>query len=795
MSKRVRVLAVGWLVFVLGAGACSEGQSTSTDAGVDAGVDGRYPDPAFIWESPAPAQTAVDETFAQERPILYRTSEVLADLDVRALVALPSGVWLGTASGLFRYDSAGDRFVRKELDSGQVSVVALATAELSDGRLAVAMADKVELHDPAGDNHQTIPVPAVVSSLTVDDSMVWVGTDQGLGRIEAGVFSFAAAGQGIAIRSLALDSEGKVWLATASGLLRVAGAESQAFLAADSSLPDDDVRALAALTGGGVLAGCATGAAVVGTDNDRTLLAGLDGLPYDDITSVAVLGDRFAFGHKIGATVAAADLSKIDYYHSLRWIPAQQVNAVALEADRRWIATPGGVTRIELAPTTLAEKAALFETVNEKYWRLDFVCDTAVLDDVWDSTAPLTHTDNDNDGLWTQMNIVAWSYAAAATGDQRYCEKARRAMQAMMNLVDIPAVSFEAAGMKRGFVARSYVRDDEEVLFAQKANEDDSIEDIWHLVEDFDGHDYYWKGTTSSDEFSGHYFGYPVFYDLCAQDEEERQRLADYTSVMMRYVVENGYRLIDIDGLRTQHGHWDPETLAIARNGLADCMENYPIPDCIDSAFGGGWLNAISILGHLLATYHMTGDPYFYEAYEELIDEHGYDQMVDFHEEIWTVTERGTANFSDHELVFLGYHTLIRYEPNEERRQRWIQSMLDMYQWTLKERNPLWSAIVAGAVNDGYYLEEALLTLREWPEDRRHWLVDNAHRKDATLDVNDRSGGAQFVQFFPYDEIGLMKWNGNPYMVLAGWSNGYTRQAPWPWLLPYWMYRYHGIIQ
>ncbi len=34
-------------------------------------------------------------------------------------------------------------------------------------------------------------------------------------------------------------------------------------------------------------------------------------------------------------------------------------------------------------------------------------------------------------------------------------------MRGMMKQIDIPAVSFEAAGKKRGFVTRSFVRDDE----------------------------------------------------------------------------------------------------------------------------------------------------------------------------------------------------------------------------------------------------------------------------------------------------------------------------------------------
>ncbi|RME24901.1 MAG: hypothetical protein D6806_08860, partial [Deltaproteobacteria bacterium] len=212
------------------------------------------------------------------------------------------------------------------------------------------------------------------------------------------------------------------------------------------------------------------------------------------------------------------------------------------------------------------------------------------------------------------------------------------------------------------------------------------------------------------------------------------------------------------------------------------------------AAYGGGWLNAIEILGHMLAAYHVTGDRAFYDAYLYLLDNR-YAELVDFSEDVWTVTKRFVANHSDHELAMLAYHTLIRYEPDDSRRQRWIDSLLGMYEWEIPERNPLWTAIVAAFVPDGYKLEDALRTLREWPEDWREWLVDNSHRKDAELDPElDRHGDEQFTTVLPYDEIRTMKWNGNPYAVKGG-GDGRTVQAPWPWLLPYWMMRYYGVLK
>jgi hypothetical protein len=748
-----------------------------------------YPDPNFVYRAESHLQTAADQSFLQERPTLYRTTDLLPDLEVRALAVVGGKLWAATAGGLYRFDGGSGKFVNEPLGVGpQPPLLDIAPHALDDGRLALALQTAVVLHTPGG-AAETVNIPAAVTSVAARGTQVLAGSESGLFRISGGSAELVAEVGTLAVRDVALDSQGAVWLATASGVVKYEGAAVQSFRAASGALPDDDVRAVFGLDRG-VLAGTAKGAALVGTSRDRLFRAEPGGLPYDDVTSVYAAGDFLAFGHGIGATVVRGDFEQVDHYHSLRWLPLERVSAVLIEDDgTRWLATSGGVSRISLEPTTLKQKAGLFEAMNERFWRLDFVSCEGMLSDPWQPDASLKLWDHDNDGLWTQMQVAAWSYAAAASGDKSYCEKARRAMRGMMRLIDIPAVSFQAAGRERGFVARSFVRDDEGDVFSSKAGSD-----RWVLVKNFsgEGHDYYWKNDTSSDETTGHFFGYPLYYDFCA-DQAEKAILADHLGALARTIMEHDFYLIDLDGEETTWGHWGLNTLPIALDGMDECLKNYPIDKCYSAAYGGGWLNAIEILGHMLAAYHVTGEKAFYDAYLFLL-RNRYDELVDFSENVWTVTQPAVANHSDHELAMLAYHTLIRYEPDEQRRQRWIKSLVDMYQWELKERNPLWAAIVAAFTSDAYRLDDALRTLREWPEDWREWLVDNSHRKDAELNPqNDRFKKPQFTTVLPYDEIRTMKWNGNPYSVSDG-GDGRTVQAPWPWLLPYWMLRYYGVL-
>mgnify|MGYP000070729615 CR=1 FL=1 len=757
---------------------------------VGGGPDG-YPDPAFVYRASGQIATVADEGFLYEKPHLYRTAADLPDLDVRALAVVGGSVYAGTASGLLRYDAGSDRFVALALPGGDGAVVDIATAALADGRLVIGLADRVVLLSASGSGSESVPL-ASVKAVAADGQKVFAGTPAGLFVSDGGAFAAEPAAAGRDVRDLALDSAGNLWLATASGLCRLRQGALSTFDAAGGKIPDDDVRALAALPEGGVLAGCATGIARVGGAADRVMGAGVGALPTADVRALAAAPGLWAVGHGIGASVLDPDRAHLDYYQSLRWIPAQAATAVALEDNRRWIGTSGGISRIDLVPTTLAERAARFEAENDRHWRLDFVSCNDALADPWRPHGERIHPDHDNDGLWTQMQIAAWSYAAAATGERSFCELARRAMRGMMDQIDIPAVSFIAAGRERGFVARSFVRDDEGAVYQSKTTQSN-----WHRVENFagSGHDYYWKDDTSSDEITGHFFGYPLYYDFCAEKGAEREAVAEHAAALARYIISGGFVLIDLDGQRTTFGYWDPDTLTSALDGLEKCQETHPVDVCIASRYGAGWLNGMQILGVLLSTWHMTGERLFYDAYEELVTRYRYAELVDFSENVWNVTQRFTANHSDHELALLAYHTLIRYEPNDERRERWIRSLRAMLEYEAPERNPLWHAILAGFVQDGYDLAGAVQTLREWPEDWRAWLIDNAHRKDYLKDATpDRFNRPQFTTVPPYDEISFLKWNGNPYRVSDG-GDGREIQAPWPWLLPYWILRYHQVIR
>lgn len=746
-------------------------------------------DPAKIFELREQSVSYADVAYAQETPFLFRTQDRLADLDVRALVRSTTTLYVGTGSGLFRLREDGEAFTEVTLSTaGEV----IDLAPVSNDRVAVLLRDRVVVAGPAGSEAELLVSTStpgeVLTSIAYDADQLWVGSSNGLIFLASAPGVPIAAVAGTAIRDLAVRS-GTVHLATNAGVL-VYNSATQTVSPAIEGVLDPDVRALA-FSGDGrsLYAASAMGYTKLPLDGSaiETVPAGIDGLPTDALTAIAEGSGRVITGHEIGASVV--DGTKKEHYHSLRWIPEQRVTAVALDPDgTRWIGTPAGVSRIGYEMTTLSAKAALNETYLEKlHWRMDgFVDDNLSIADAWDLDSEVFHTDHDNDGLWTEMQIGAWCMAYAATGEEEHYRRARKAMDVMFMQFDIPAKTFTNAGKTAGFITRSLVRDDEGEIFSNKATQSN-----WHL-EEWEGRMYYWKDDTSSDEYAGHYYGIPLYYDLCAKDEAEKEEIRKRIRSSTDYLIANNYVLIDLDGESTTHGHW--EDLGAAADGTDKCLEDgFDIATCVSSYHGGGWLNSLEILGHLLAAWHITGDQKYYDAYETLYTEKRYGKMILAGDQIFTLSEPSIANHSDHELAALAYSTFLRYEPNPERRERLQQSVLAFYEYEREEHHPWWIGMIGSALDQDVDLAGAVQTLKDMPADWRQMRYDNAHRKDATRWPRDRHQNAQFSRVFPYDEIRTMKWNGNPYAVEGG-GNERGVLAPTPYQIAYWTMRYHGLI-
>ncbi len=90
--------------------------------------------------------------------------------------------------------------------------------------------------------------------------------------------------------------------------------------------------------------------------------------------------------------------------------------------------------------------------------------------------------------------------------------------------------------------------------------------DNWHnsTVAGFEG--WRWEGDTSSDEVVGHMFAYSVFAKAMNQSGQYAAEAAQLIHNIVTYIISNNFYLIDVTGLPTTWGVWNPTQLNLNRD-------------------------------------------------------------------------------------------------------------------------------------------------------------------------------------------------------------------------------------
>lgn len=479
-------------------------------------------------------------------------------------------------------------------------------------------------------------------------------------------------------------------------------------------------------------------------------------LPVNAEVTVIAKGTGYWIGTKQGlyfTTVNGLE-NKSAFLAGKRWLPDDEVRGIGVDENGvAWIETPQGFSRIESKSMTLADKSRAFvERVQQRHNRWGQTADSHLR--VPGDLSTNQMVSSDNDGLWTAMYVAAECFRFKVTGASDARENARVGMQALLRMEEITGIP--------GFPARSFIKVGVDV---QPGDGE------WHDTPD---KQWRWKGDTSSDEIVGHYFIYPIYYDLVA-DEAEKQKLSAALDRITNHILDHNYQLVDLDGKRTRWGYWGPQ-------------EIWEDPDETG-------LRALHILAHLRVAMHVTRSGQnrakFQAAYNDLVNNHKY-HLLTRNQKIMVP---GHINHSDDELAFLSYYPLLQYETEPKLRAIYQQSLERSWEIERPERNPLWNFIYAvGCEAKEYDKSESLRTLQEIPMELIEWAVKNSHRQDVPLDpLSDRFKRKQALIVLPYDELPMSKWNGNPYN-LDGGNGGRSEDDGAYFLLPYWLGRYHKLI-
>jgi hypothetical protein len=534
---------------------------------------------------------------------------------------------------------------------------------------------------------------------------------------------------------------------------------------------------------------------------------GKDGLPWNDFTSMAAgLAGEVWFGTHLGAV--QFDGKGWGYRQGPRWLPQDDVGQVGVDGRGTvWFATAGGVGCIERRAMTLAEKAEFYEQEIERYINrtpYGYVAEAALRTPGDKSTA--NPQDSDNDGLWTSMYGAGECFAYGATKDPKAKERAKKAFEALRFLQKVTQGC--AHEPPKGYIART-IRPvdwpDPNVGRLEGDREAQQHDKLWKVYEprwpkSADGK-WYWKSDTSSDELDGHYFFYPIYYDLCADTDGERERVREVVRDVTDHLLAHRFVLIDHDGKPTRWGVYGPAYL-----------NHDPL----------WWqergLKSLSMLSYLAVAEHVCGDPKYATAARELIDHDGYAHNA-MHPKVQHGP--GSGNQSDDEMAFMSYYGLLRCSQDEVLKNMMRYSFYRYWLNEAPEMNPFFNFAYAACdlnarVSSPWgafpvspwpgWLEDSMATLYGFPLDRLNWPLRNSHRLDVVFlppvrssdvespDAPRRRGNRVDGKVLPVENRHFGHWNTDPWELDYG-GNGGELGAGTVFLLPYYMGLYHGFIQ
>ncbi len=496
------------------------------------------------------------------------------------------------------------------------------------------------------------------------------------------------------------------------------------------------------------------------------------------------------------------------YRQGKRWGPAHRDEVETMQIDTSGTAIAlmrhegyeegmAGLGVIARVPMTFQEKAAFYEREIDRYikrtpWGYTAESKLAVPGD----RSHVTYQDSDNDGLWTAMYGASQCFAYGATGSESARRNAEQAFRALEHLQQAPVGSSHEP--PTGYVART-VRpvewpDPNEGRLERDRRTREEDEYLWKVYEPrwpltADGW-WYWKSDTSSDELDGHYFFYPLYYDLVAKTEEQKEDARAIVRLLTDHLIKNGYQLVDHDGTVTRWGIYDPESLNHDFNWWNE-----------------RGLKSLSILSYLAVAHHMTGDEKYNEARDHLIDVHGFDTNAMVAK---IQMGFGSGNQSDDEMAIMCFYNLLKYSDDADLKQK-IQFSFYRYcayaahGFETTYTNP-WGTYPLDPWKG--WLSDSVETLEGFPLDRVNWKTLNSHRLDVVglppqqsmdsyepewQEKNPRRGYRVDGKVLPVAERHFNHWNTDPWRMDYSGS-GDVLASGTVYLLPYYMGVYYGWI-
>ncbi|MBI4957161.1 MAG: hypothetical protein HY908_34425 [Myxococcales bacterium] len=745
------------------------------------------PWPYAPYEPPPVATPLADTVFVQEQN--HTSNELEPGVGALVAVLVPPGSATGlelpvqvTPRGVVTHPGGGAAAI-VPIEAGDADLVGAAFA---GDTLALVGPGAVYLFDAGAGTlaRHAAPAGTVLLGLASGATQAYLRTDHGLGLVRGpapGQLDWPTSAPGDEPVDAALEAASALYLASPSGLAQYPlpislplGAPSATFAPADG-LATGTVTALVA----DVTLPAPLDLVVLGTSGVQGLLfpgGAPSAPPVPEFAPTRVpLGAatgaaRAADGGFVVATAEGAyrmlergDGPEWRVYGAERWLPSEAVRAVATDpavaTGPIYFATGAGLATATAAPVTLEQKLASFvERIVLRHDRDGAVADSR-LSVPGDLSTSIPY-DSDNDGGWTSYWLLSECFRFRATGDLEAKAHFDRSLERMLSLRTLTGTDW--------FVARAVIRIEGCVL-DDCANPDDGE---WFLSPD----GAWWvKGDTSNDEVTSHMFMLGHAYDLCA-DADQQAAIRAHVAGIVGGLLDHGYDLVDVDGLPTSYGQFDP----------------FYVNESIPGQLQDGGRRSAQLLAALTLAHYLTGDERFVDAKRDLIATHHYaDNAV--HESEYPI--RAGSGDGD-ELAMQAFFVLLRYEPEAALRDLWLEGWRRTYGNLRLQQGAWWDLVNAVVGGDAPDLANAGRWLRLAPMDMIRWTMHNSQRRDLVPgpayygdDARMRSDG----RILPYDERPNDRWNTDQFKADGGLGAGLEMDGA-DVLAPYWMGRYYAFI-
>ena len=482
-------------------------------------------------------------------------------------------------------------------------------------------------------------------------------------------------------------------------------------------------------------------------------------LPGERINDIAFLdnGDVL-LGTEAGAVLLSKGSAK--YLPATRYAFSSEVTAVCEYNGALYTGSQGGVIKIEQKEMTLEEKAWEHFRFTEKYFprKPGFVTSADNIKDGDMSTSTCSHI-TDNDGLWTHTYLAALCLCYAVTKDEEVLKAAKRTKDACLFLTRAPEI--------KGFTARA-VRFPDEPTWG-KGIDENKIGEEWHRSSDGT---YEWLGDTSSDEMTGHYMGFLLYYNLVADDKEKEEIREAVCNITDHILDHNGY-LYDCDNLPTTWACWNENALN------HDSMWMWE-----------KGVNSLQMLGFLKISHHMSGDEKYLIKYCDLIENHHFLLNAAYHKR-----EDGHTCHIDDYLSMCNTFPYLMVEDDPAIRSYILMGLKHHFDYERIEGNPYYNFIYGAFTGDVCDLDYNVKVLQDYPLSLIDYKMINSTRKNVVMsDESVRWGGnVKPLVPFAWDERKFSVLGSRPYHIDGG--NEKSAVPGYSYMLMYWFARYMGMIE